>query len=92
MVIKSTSPLQVTNGISALRLANFSRASNGESFSLTWPTVPSKTYQVETSHSLLSNQWSEIGSPVTARATTSVLTVPLAPADDRRFYRVKALP
>jgi len=81
-----------TNGTSALRLANFSRAANGESFSLSWATVPGKTYQVETSQSLLSNQWTNIGDPVTATATTSALTVPLAPADERRFYRVKVLP
>ena len=43
MVIKSTNPLQVNKGISALRLANFSRASNGESFSLNWASVPGKT-------------------------------------------------
>lgn len=76
----------------ALRLANFSRAPDGTTFSLTWASVPGKTYQVETSQSLLSNQWSNIGDPVTATETTSALTVPLAPADGRRFYRVRVLP
>ena len=92
MVIKSTRILQFTNGTSALRHANFSRAANGESFSLTWASIPGKTHQVETSQSLLNNQWSDIGSPVTVTATTSALTVPLAPADERRFYHVKVLP
>lgn len=81
-----------TNGTSALRPTNFSRSSDGTTFNLTWASVPGKTYQVETSQSLLNNQWSDIGSPVTATETTSALTVPLAPADDRRFYRVKVLP
>ena len=69
----------------ALRLANFSRAANGETFSLFWASIAGKTYQVETSQSLLNHQWSNIGAPVTATATTSALTVPLAPADERRF-------
>lgn len=81
-----------TNGTSALRLANFSRATNGESFSLTWASVPGKTYQVETSQSLLSNQWSDIGPPVTATGATSGLIVPLVPGDERRFYRVRVVP
>lgn len=54
--------------------------------------APYKTYKVETSETLLSNQWSDIGSPVTATATMSALTVPLAPADERRFYRIRVLP
>jgi hypothetical protein len=81
-----------TNGTSALRLANFSRATSGDSFSLTWASVPGKTYQVETSQSLLSPDWTTLGSPVTATATISALTLPLAPADERRFFRVKVQP
>ena len=83
MVMKSTITLQFTNGTNALRLA---------SFSLNWASVPGKTYQVETSQSLLTNQWSDIGDPVTATATTSAQAVTLAPADERRFYRVKVVP
>lgn len=91
-MIKGNAGTDPTNGTSALRPTNFSRATNGESFSFTWASVPGKTYQVETSQSLLSPEWNPIGSPVTATTTTSALTVPLAPADERRFYRVKVLP
>lgn len=81
-----------TNGTSALRLANFSRATNGETFSLTWTSVPGKTYQIETSQALLANQWTSIGDPVIATGTTSALTVPTASVESRRFFRVKVLP
>lgn len=81
-----------TNGTSSLRLMNFSRASNGTSFSLTWSSVPGKTYQAETSQTLLSGQWSPIDDPVTATAATSALTVPMSPTDPRRFFRVRLLP
>jgi hypothetical protein len=81
-----------TNGTSALRATNFSRATNGESFSLNWASVPGRTYQVETSQALLANQWTPIGDPVTATGTTSALTVPTAPVESRRFFRVKVLP
>ncbi len=81
-----------TNGNSALRLANFSRATNGSTFSLTWTSVPGRTYQVETSQALLANQWTPIGDPVTATGTTSALTVPTASVESRRFFRVKVQP
>jgi hypothetical protein len=81
-----------TNGTSTLRLANFSRTANSETSSLIWACVPGKTYNVENSQSLLSPDWTTLGSPVTATATTSALTSPLVPTDERRFYRVKVVP
>jgi hypothetical protein len=81
-----------TNGTSALRLANFSRAPNGESFSLTWASVPGKTYRVQTSDTLLSNEWIPIGDPITATASTSTLSVPTNALESRRFFRVSLLP
>lgn len=81
-----------TNGASALRLANFSRAANGASFSLTWASVPGKTYQVETSTALLGASWTPLGDPVTAVTVTSALTVPTSTVELRRFFRVLLLP
>lgn len=81
-----------TNGTSALRLANFSRAPTGESFSLTWASVPGKTYRIQTSDTLLSNEWIPIGDPITATASTSSLSVPTNALENRRFFRVSLLP
>ncbi len=68
----------------ALRLANFSRAANGTTFSLIRASVHGNTYQP-----LLTNQWFGIGDSTT---NSSALTVLLAPVDARRFNRVRVLP
>ena len=80
-----------TNGTSALKLANFSRAANGTSFTLGWTSVPGKTYQVETSTALIGASWTAVGSPVQANATSSSLDVPTTPGEARRFFRVKVV-
>lgn len=81
-----------TNGTSALRLANFSRAADGTNFSVIWASTPGKTYQIQTSTSLLSNEWTTIGDPVTASGPTASLTVPTNAVEIRRFFRVSVVP
>jgi hypothetical protein len=84
-----TDPL---NGGSSLRVGNLSRAANGSTFTLSWASVPGKTYQVETSQGLQANQWTSVGDPITANGSTSAHTVPTAPVESGRFFRVKVLP
>lgn len=81
-----------TNGSSALRLSDFSRAQNGTSFSLTWQSVSGKTYQVETSVSLTGGQWTSLGDPVTATGPTASLTVQTSAVEAHRFFPVRVLP
>ena len=83
-----TNPL---NAASALRLANCSRAADGASFSLNWASVTGKTYQVETSATLLAASWVSIGSSVVATGASSTLTVPMNASDGRRFFRVRVM-
>jgi hypothetical protein len=84
-----TDPL---NGASALRVANFSRAADGTTFSLTWASTPGKTYQIETSTVLVGGSWTATGAPVLASGTSSALNVPTSAQDTRRFFRVRVVP
>jgi len=79
-----------TNGNSALRLTNFSRATDGTSFFLTWQSIPGKSYQVQTTTDF--STWTDVGTPMTASATltSTDVTIPGNPA--RVFYRVKIVP
>lgn len=79
-----------TNGSSALRLTNFSRAAEGTSFSLTWQSTPGKSYQVQTCADL--STWTDIGIPVTAIAAVTSTDVTISGNPARVFYRVKVVP
>ncbi len=79
-----------TNGRSALRLSNFSRATNGSTFSLTWDSVAGKVYQVQTSNDLAI--WTDTGSAISATGSTALLTVPITGNPTRQFYRVRLVP
>lgn len=81
-----------TNGASGLRLADFSRAPTGDSFSLQWQSVAGKTYQVETCTTLAQQDWTSLGSSVTATGPITATTLPTASGDQKRFFRVKVLP
>ncbi|MBL9145356.1 MAG: hypothetical protein JNM99_16885 [Verrucomicrobiaceae bacterium] len=83
-----TDPL---NGASSLRLANFSRAADGTTFSLTWASIPGKTYQVESSASLTAASWTAMGSSVLATSNSSSLVLPTTASEQRRFFRVVVL-
>ena len=83
--LAGTSP---TDRDSALLLADFSKPTVGDTFTLQWRSVSGITYQIQTTDSLLSNSWANIGDPVTATGPTTNTTVPIPPTDTRRFYRV----
>jgi hypothetical protein len=83
-----TDPL---NGASTMRVGNFSRAANGSTFTLSWASVPGKTYQVETSTALVGVSWTSVGDPVVASASSSAATVPMSVLDKRRFFRVRVV-
>lgn len=81
-----------TNGNSALRLANFSRATDGASFTLTWQSTTGKTYNVESCTTLATPDWQVVGDPVMAAGPISSLVVPTTPGESRRFFRVRVVP
>jgi hypothetical protein len=65
---------------------------DGNDVTVTVATVPGKTYQLETSTTLLPDSWQDIGAPVQAAASSTLFTHPAAGGDLRRFYRVKVVP
>jgi hypothetical protein len=67
-------------------------AISGNDVLITVATVPGKTYQFETSTTLLPESWQEIGDPVEADSTTTLFTHPGGSGDPRRFYRAKLQP
>jgi hypothetical protein len=81
--LAGTDPVDSQN---RFRIANFSRAASGDTFSLTWSSTPGKTYQVHTSTQLIGGSWTTVGDPVLATSTLSALTVPSSGV--RRYFRV----
>ncbi len=75
--------LVVTTG---LRVSHFERGTGGE-FSLTFGTVPGKTYQVEYKDDLSAPDWTPLGA--STNALSGEITISDAPgAAPQRFYRV----
>lgn len=87
---EATAGTDPTNGTSALRLTNFSRANNGSAMTLQWQSVIGKTYQIQTSADL--KAWADLGSTVLATNAVSTYEVPIAGNPERAFYRIKVLP
>ncbi|MEP4050229.1 MAG: hypothetical protein ABJN80_15420 [Luteolibacter sp.] len=67
-------------------------AISGNDVIITIATVSGVTYQLETSTSLTSLSWSEVGSPVTADSDSTDFTAPGGAGAPKRFYRVKVVP
>ncbi len=67
-------------------------AVSGNDVNLTVATVGGKIYQLETSTSLDSPSWSNIGTTVTATGPSTVFTATGGAGDPRRFYRVRVVP
>ncbi|MGL4400130.1 MAG: hypothetical protein ACRCXD_09705 [Luteolibacter sp.] len=65
---------------------------SGASVNLTVNTVAGKKYQLETSTSLTSVSWTNIGSEVTAIGPSTVFTAAGGLGDPKRFYRVRVVP
>lgn len=85
--LAGTNPLDSASALRAI-----STAISGNDVLITVATVPGKTYQLETSTTLLTESWQEIGGPVEAGATTTLFTHPGGNGDPRRFYRAKVQP
>lgn len=64
----------------------------GSNFNLAVSTVSGITYQLETSTSLDSASWSNVGTVVTATGSSTVFTGPIVEGQARRFYRVRVVP
>ena len=58
---------------------------------VTWSTVTGGSYQLQSSSSLSSNAWANLGSVLTASGSTLSATNPIA-SGSPRFYRVVLLP
>ena len=63
----------------------------GNDVIITVATVPGKSYQLETSTTLATGDWDEVGSPVTATDSTTVFTHPGGAGEPRRFHRVRVV-
>jgi hypothetical protein len=58
---------------------------------LTWTSIGSYQYKVESSDTFPPTVWTPVGSPFTATSDTSLI-IDAAPASDQRFYRVSLQP
>ncbi len=67
------------------------RAAGGV-LNLAWSTVPLRTYQLQTTTNLNLSAWVNQGAPLLATNSTLSITVPLAPATPRQFYRATQVP
>lgn len=65
---------------------------SGNDVLITVATVPGKTYQLETSTTMLDGSWQESGDPIEANASSTVFPHPGGSNDPRRFYRAKVVP
>ena len=65
---------------------------SASSVAITIATVPGKSYQLETSTTLAPQSWTNIGSPVMANGSSTVLADPNGVSDPKRFYRVRVIP
>lgn len=64
---------------------------DSEQVSLTFPSEPGFTYQVQASSSLMANDWVDLGSPITptsGTSTTHVVSDPQGTDQGKRFYKV----
>ena len=82
-----TNPLSSASVFKALSVAV-----SGNDVNLTFATVPGKTYQLETSTTLLPGSWSNVGSPTTAVGTSTPFTHSNGASDPKRLYRARIVP
>ncbi len=82
-----------TNPLSATSLLKATATSViGNDANVTVATVSGKTYQLETSTTLGTLSWSNVGTPVTATGPTTVFTHTAGAGNPKRFYRVRVVP
>jgi uncharacterized repeat protein (TIGR03803 family) len=63
----------------------------GGTLSLSWSSVPGKTYQLQYLTNLATRSWSNLNNTVTATNATATTSDAIGPAP-RRFYRIQMLP
>ena len=83
--IYGSNPNSSSSGLPTVGVS--SAGTNG--FTISFPTVSGRTYQVLGSDSLSSNSWSNIGSPVSGDGIQKSITDPLTNAPNRKFYKVQ---
>lgn len=84
--ISGTNP---TNAASYLKIQSVTRDAGGAT--VVWQSGIGKKYQVSTRTNMTTAAWQNIGSPVTANATTAQY-LDAAATNSARFYRIQALP
>src|SRR6185503_20114852 len=62
-------------------------ARSGSAVVVQWESFPGKTYQVQAKSDLSVATWTNVGSPVTANAAVTSLTIPMA-GNNLRFFQV----
>ncbi len=74
---------------SRFRVTNFSKT--GDTFSVSFPTVFGRTYQLQSSPNL-ANPWTNVGSPTPGTGSSVTLTPAPVPGFTRYFFRVSVGP
>ena len=82
-----TNPLDSSSVLKAI-----STAISGSDVVITIATVPGKTYQLETSSTLLQGSWQETGGPVQATGPSTPFLHTGGAVDPKRFYRARVVP
>jgi hypothetical protein len=82
-----TNPLDATSVLKAI-----STNISGGDVTVTIATVSGKTYQLETSTTLLPNSWQNVGAPIQATGSSTPFPHPGGAGDPKRFYRARVVP
>jgi hypothetical protein len=78
------SPAVVAPAIQSVRVS-------GSSFSFTWSTTASQTYQIQTTTNLAKGTWTNLGNVITATASNTT-TAPVPATNAQQYYRIVLLP
>lgn len=76
-----------TDPSSAFRITAIERAD--ASMTVRWASVPGKRYQIQIRDRMDAGDWTDLGAPVEAAATSAQATVPVPSGTDARFVRVR---
>jgi hypothetical protein len=60
--------------------------------SVCWDAITNRSYQVQYQSALVSNIWSDLGSPIVATGAVQCVTDPVTSGAPQRFYRVLTIP
>lgn len=91
-VIAGTNPLDST---SIFKISSITESPAGDEVTISWQSVPGKTYRLESSSDLSTGSWNQVpgGEAVpSGGASSSFIDTTLTPGEPRRFYRVGVNP